>query len=189
MKPLNYNASEIGEERFRRWLERRSADEGLLVERLLDKIVPILTGTGFKRVSTPVEGGRVQVGEVRFERSNPDATVTYVSIGFGVTRRSRFNIVAAVLYQREDGEWLSKRTGWLVWRKRIEAKYKVWKPRKLSLNRALAIEDVVGRAAQAFPQLMRFLEGETPGPNVMDHGFFTGKPAENAAADSAPEKP
>jgi len=152
-----------GEKVFLKWLARGPAEKRRLADQVIANITPIFEQAGFSWVGTCFYG-RPQINEIPMERRNDDGTVDFVSISFNKYRKPQFDLQALRLAPPDHRHWT--KNAHLVWKQDDDVRYKRWGPKWWELDRAQAENKAVGRVRDLAPQLIAYLGGEQPGPNV-----------------------
>lgn len=148
---------------FVKWLMRGHTEKRRLADQVIDRIVPVFEQAGFSWVQSSFYG-RPQINEVPMERRNGDGTVDFVSISFNKNRKPQFDIQVLRLVPPEHRRW--SKNAHLVWKQDDDVRYKRWGPKWWQLERIQAEKRTVEIVRGFVPQLLAYLSGEPPGPNV-----------------------
>jgi hypothetical protein len=156
-------AARRGEKVFVKWLMRGPAEKRRLADQVIACIVPIFEQAGFSWAQACFYG-RPQINEIPLERRNDDGSVDFVSISFNKFRKPQFDIQGLRLAPHDNRHWI--RNGYLVWKQDDDVRYTRWGPKWWQVNRVQAEKESVEVVRNLVPQLLNYLVGDQPGPNV-----------------------
>lgn len=151
---------------FVKWLLRgpeRMRDTG---EKVVATIVPLIENAGFIWVDKTFDIGPVQANEIALERTNVDRSVDFISIYFDKYRKPKFEVWGGTKRPDTPNDWEWVKGATLVWKQDDGYRYKQWAPNWWQLSRTAAKTKVVNDVARYIPQMIGYLNGEPPGPNV-----------------------
>jgi len=151
------------EKSFLNWLARGSEAKRRLGDKVIASIVPIFEQAGFSWAASCFYG-RPHINEIPMERQNADGTVDFISISFNKYRKPQFDVQALRLVPPDHRRW--SKNAHLVWKQDDDVRYKRWGPKWWQWERTKAEDKAVEMIRHLVPQLLDYLSGAPPGPNI-----------------------